>query len=68
MSLTVFRIMQQSNPQGQRDNLNKSVQSLQNFLRMVTPELNTDEAKRAVTYALSSANLDERQVDESCQR
>jgi hypothetical protein len=47
-----------TDPQGQRDNLNKSVQSLQNFLRMVTPELNTDEAKRAVTYVLSSTNLD----------
>jgi hypothetical protein len=47
-----------TDPQGQWDNLNKSVQSLQNFVSMVTPELNTDEAKRAVTYVLSSTNLD----------
>jgi hypothetical protein len=38
--------------------MQQNIQSLQNFVSMVTPELNTDEAKRAVTYVLSSTNLD----------
>jgi hypothetical protein len=54
-----------ADPQGQKDNLNKSVQALQNFVRSVTPELNTDEARKAVGDALYSVNLDEKEVDKA---
>ena len=54
-----------ADPQVQKDNLNKSIQSLQNFVRSVTPELNTEEGRKAVTNALSSVNLDEKELDKA---
>jgi len=54
-----------TDPQGQNDNLNKSVEDLQKFVTSVTPELNTEEGRKVVSGALSSVNLDEKEVDKA---
>jgi hypothetical protein len=50
-------------PKGQRNNLDASVKILQSFVQSVTPELNTEQQRKAVSDAFSSIGIDEKEAD-----
>ncbi len=50
-------------PKGQRENLDASVKILQSFVQSVTPELNTEQQRKAVSDAFSSVRIDEKEAD-----
>jgi hypothetical protein len=50
-------------PKGQRDNFEDSVKILQSFVESVTPELNAEQQRKAVSDAFSSIGVDEKEAD-----
>ena len=50
-------------PKGRGDNLNTSIKILQDFVRNVTPELNTEQQRKAVSDAFSSVGIEEKEAD-----
>lgn len=52
-------------PQNQAQNLDKSVQLIRNYVNSVTPGLITEEARKAMSDALSSVGIYERDVDKA---
>ncbi len=48
---------------GQGDNLDASIKILQDFVRSVTPELNTEQQRKAVSDAFSSVGIEEKEAD-----
>ncbi len=49
-------------PKGQGDNLDASIKILQDFVRNVTPELNTDQQRKIVSDAFTSIGIDEKEA------
>jgi hypothetical protein len=52
-------------PQNQIANLDKSLTMMRNFLSSVTPGFVTEEGKKAISESLSSADLNEKKIDEA---
>jgi hypothetical protein len=50
-------------PKGQGYNLNASIEILQRFVQSVTPELNTEQQRKAVSDAFSSVGIEEKEAD-----
>jgi len=53
------------NPQGQVANLDKSLAMMRNFLSSVTPGFISEEGRNSISESLSSAGLNEKQVDDA---
>lgn len=52
-------------PQNQSANLDRSITMMRNYVSSVTPGFITEEGHKAIAEALSSANIDEKEVDEA---
>jgi hypothetical protein len=50
-------------PQNQTANLDKSIAMIRNYVSSVTPGFITEEGKKIITESLTSANLNEKEVD-----
>jgi hypothetical protein len=51
------------NPEKQAGNLDRGVLMINNYVKTVTPGLITEDRKRAVSDALSSVNIDEKEAE-----
>jgi hypothetical protein len=63
LTLEAFKTGQ--DPQNQAANLDKSIQMMGNYVTSVTPGFVTDEGRKALSDALSSVNLNEKDIDDA---
>jgi hypothetical protein len=60
-SLEAFK----KDPQNQVSNLDRSIAMIRNYVTSVTPGFINEEGHKAISQTLSSANLDEKEVDKA---